>query len=339
MRHQSSARRMLGAVGVLMLAVSPLRASHEEDHGIVLNGSFQGSHNVVGTVNRFDPVIGYQFNRFFAADLGVPVYFVKPSAATAEYTGPNSMTGLGNIYANLKLTVDSPAIRFSSILTGTAPTGDEINGLSTGRGSVNWTNTLSRDLIWLMPYVTAGLANTVSDTSFFVRPYTSIGFVAQAEAGSTFLLNRFSYVGISGYKVLPSGQQTIVSRLIPREVQVAVASSTPTVPNAPGSNTPGRGVGRAVGRNRNNTTSGGTTGSGTGSQDTTTVTVFEQVNETIVEADLAKDHGLSTWLNIDPKPYLSFYVGYSRSFPFDLNSVFFGTSVDFGWLIRSSREH
>jgi len=299
-----------------------LHAQVDESRGFVFYESLYGSVNAVGMVNRLDTTVGYKFNRTVEVNVGLPVYFVKPSDSTAEYTGTNSLSGLGNAYTSLRLNFANPTLQLTSVLTGTAPTGDEVKGLSTGRASVDWTNTVSHDFTWGTPYLSAGIANTVSDTSFFVRPFSSIGFVGHVEAGSTFRVNNMHSVGFSGYKVMPSGEQTIISRVIPRETVVPVVSSGGSA-DVPAS---GNGRGRGIGRGRN-----------TSSGATTVVQTFEVVNETVGEADLAKDHGFSAWWNIRPSPAVSFYAGYSRSFPFDLNTFFFGTSVDMGYLIRGAR--
>jgi hypothetical protein len=321
MTSRSWPRLWLPVLMVWVLAGNAGWAQQDESRGFVFYESFYGSTNAIGMVNRLDTTVGYRFNRFVEVDVGVPVYFVRPSDSTAGFAGSNSLNGLGNAYSSLRLTLANPTLQFTSVLTGTAPTGDEVKGLSTGRASVDWTNTVSHDFYWAMPYVSAGIANTVSDTSFFVRPFSSIGFVGHVEAGSTFRVNRTNSIGVSGYKVMPSGEQTIISRVVPRETVVPVSGTTTSEP--PGN---GNGRGRALGRNKNSSSGG-----------TTTVTTFEVVNETIGEADLAKDHGFSAWWNIHPSPSVSFYAGFSRSYPFDLNTVFFGTSVDVGYLIRRAR--
>jgi hypothetical protein len=288
-------------------------ASHQEEQGIELFTSFQGSANSVGLVNRLDTEVGYRFNRHFRVGLGIPLYFVKPSDSTAGTESADFRSGLGNVYANVRLTLVKASFRFNSVLTGTAPTGDEIQGFSTGRGSVDWTNTLSNDFRWAVPFVSIGLANTVSDTAFFVRPFTSVGFVANVQAGSYLRLNNFSSVAFSGYRVLPSGEQTIVSRLVPREnVPAAIGETDDSGPPFP---VPGRGRG----------------GSGM-----TPAQPFEVVFETVGEADLAKDHGFSAWWSLYPLPDVDFYAGYSRSIPFDLNTFFFGVTLNVGSMIRKA---
>jgi hypothetical protein len=63
---------------------------------------------------------------------------------------------------------------------------------------------------------------------------------------------------------------------------------------------------------------------------------FEVVFETVGEADLAKDHGFSAWWSLYPLPDVDFYAGYSRSIPFDLNTFFFGVTLNVGSMIRKA---
>lgn len=320
-----------------LLAGGAAWAQQGEERGFVFYESFQGSANAIGAVNRLDTTVGYKFNRYVELNVGLPVYFIRPSASTTRDFGTNSSAGLGNVYSNLRLTAGNPTVRYTSVLTATAPTGDKVQGFSTGRGSVDWTNTISRDFNWALPYLSAGIANTIADTSFFVRPFSTIGFVGHVEAGSTFRVNAFNSVGISGYKVMPSGEQTIISRVVPRETVVpgtTTTSSTPTPTSTSAPAGPGNGRGLGLGRRRGSTETTPTT-----TTTPTTVQTFEVVTETVGEADLAKDHGVSAWWNIYPSSSVSLYVGYSRSFPFDLNTVFFGTTVDVGSLIRRARRN
>lgn len=316
----------ISRAGLIVALMGTSLWAQDPDHGIALYGSFQGSVNRYSSVNRFDPVIGWKFNRMFEVDFGAPVYFVSPRGTTA--TSGDSLTGLGNIFANLKLTLASPKVQFASTLTGTAPTGDEDKGLSTGRATVNWSNTISGNVKWLAPFATLSLANSVSDTSFYVRPFTSLGLVGQIDAGTSVWLGRYASVGASGYAILPTGEQTIVSRLIRNPKASSGTASSPGTATSPGTpSTPG------TPPSPGNGASGRSTGRGSRPQATYTETTI-----TVGDAELAKDHGVSGWFNVSPKPYLSFWVAFTHSAPYDVNSVSFGTSIDMGWLIRHPRE-
>jgi hypothetical protein len=96
------------------------------------------------------------------------------------------------------------------------------------------------------------------------------------------------------YAIAPSGQQTVVSRIVK-------AQST-----AAGTHASRQGGG-----------------------------VFENSNVTTGSSDIAKDHGFSAWVQLQPARSLNLYAGYSRSTRYSLNTIFFGVSVNLGNAFRS----
>src|SRR5947207_3442844 len=76
-------------------------AESEGSRGFTLYERFQGSSSTLGLVTRLDTSLGYNFNRYFGVDAGIPVYFVRPSGATASAVGTTAGNGIGNAYAEL----------------------------------------------------------------------------------------------------------------------------------------------------------------------------------------------------------------------------------------------
>ena len=180
----------------------------QDDKGITSYAEFGASSNSEGQVYRLNSSLGYNFSRRFGFDVGVPFYFVQTS-------GSNSMSehGLGNPYLDFRLKFPNPVVNFASTLTGFAPVGDPKLGLSTGRATFDWTNHFDRSFSRLTPFVELGIANTIPDSTLFIRPYTTLGFNTHFQAGAIMALGRFFSVGASGYDILPSGQQTVFSRV------------------------------------------------------------------------------------------------------------------------------
>src|SRR5215831_12011538 len=59
--------------------------------------------------------------------------------------------------------------------------------------------------------------------------------------------------------------------------------------------------------------------------------VFSKTSgETVGTADLANDHGFSTWLGAHAGSKIDFEAGYTRSAGYDLNTVFFGVGFRVG---------
>lgn len=203
---------------LLLLAGSSLFAQTSEPstspRGFTFEEGLQGSVNSLGTVTRLDTAAGYNFSSHVSLAAGIPFYFVTPSASTTSTTRTQSGNGIGNVYARIRLSFSTPVADFASTLTGTAPTGDQSKGFSTGRATVDWSNYFERTISRLTPFADIGIANSVSDTPFFVRPYTTLGFVTHFDGGARFRLARIVNVSASAYTIEPSGQQTVVSRVV-----------------------------------------------------------------------------------------------------------------------------
>jgi hypothetical protein len=286
-------KRCFGALLITVAFALPVLA--EDGQGWTFSGHFQGSSNSSGLVMKADPRLGYNFNRYVQTYMGVPFYMVNQSSSTLTSTPTvpprGFVNGIGNAYIGFRVGVGNPAVNYVSTLEATAPTGDKAEGFSTGRATVDWTNTFSHKFDSMAPFADIGVANTVSDTSFFVRPFSSLGLVTHFDGGATFDIAPFVSVGGLAYGVQASGQQRIFSKVIKR------GSSATSTNQGPGSK-----------GNR----------------------VFETTPETVGSADLADDHGVSSWVSLHAGSNADFQVGYTRSLGYDLNTLFFGVKFRFG---------
>ena len=184
--------------------------SVNDDKGFTSYVQFAGTSNSDGQVYKLDPSVGYNFSGHFGMDVGIPVYFVRASSTTAGITSTN---GIGNPYLDVRLKYLNPLLNFSSILTGYAPAGDSKKGLSTGRGTFDWTNHFDRSFSSLTPFAEVGIANTITDSLLFERPFTTFGFNTHLQGGAKYNLWKIFNVGASGYDILPTGQQTVFSKV------------------------------------------------------------------------------------------------------------------------------
>ena len=275
--------------------------SNETVHGFTVDQRFQGSSSSFGQIFKLNTNLSHELGRHVGIDAGVPFYFVNDSASGTT-SGSGFRSGVGNVYTSLRLSFKG-ALNYTSTITGTAPTGDKDKGLSTGRATVDWNNSVQKVIAHrVAPYANVGIANTISDTPFFIRPFSSTGLIGHIEAGSTVSISRLIYVGASGYAVLPSGKQTIISKIVEIHTE-------PQPPRSSPGNSRGRGVGLTKPRPDR---------------------VFETTREVVGTADLASDHGGSTWIGIGPIRGMDLTVGYSRSKRYGLNTVFWGVGKRFG---------
>ena len=288
-------KQCFAALFIIVAFALPVLA--EDGQGWTFSGRFQGSSNSSGLIMKADPTVGYIFNPHLQTYMGLPFYMVNQSSSTLPSTPtltPRSfVNGMGNAYVGFRVGVDNPAVNYSSTLEATAPTGDKAEGFSTGRATVDWTNTFSHKFESMAPFADVGVSNTVSDTSFFVRPFSSLGLVTHFDGGATFNIGPVVSVGGLAYGVQASGQQRIFSK-----IKKSGPSATPP--------TSAQGPGSRVNR------------------------VFETTSETVGLADLANDHGVSSWVSVHAGSTADFQVGYTRSMGYDLNTLFFGVKFRFG---------
>lgn len=274
--------------------------SGASDRGFIFSETFQGSTHAIATVTKLNTMAGYRFNHHFEMDAGVPVYFVRPSSDTAAL-GATSGNGLGNIYLTLRLSASNSTATYISSLKAAAPTGDSARGFSTGRVTVDWNNYIGFNAGRLTPFANLGLANSISDTQFFTRPFSSLGKVAHFEGGSAIQVWRHASFGASAYLDAPFGGQKVYSQVVARG-QLNQSSAGPGM---------GMGRGRKPG-------------------------AFETQSVTIGGPDILRDSGGSIWLDVYPARIVNFEIGYSRSINYDLNSLFFSISLNLGEWIRTT---
>ena len=294
--------RYFGSLGSLTFLAVSLCAQSEPGtfaSHLTFDASVQGSHNDLGTVTRLDTAAGYQFNRHWSFDLGVPFYFIAPSSSVTASAGgtAGNTEGLGNVYSQVRFAMPNPVVNYVATLTGTAPTGDRDKGLSTGHATVDLSNYFDHALGRLTPFAEIGFANAVSDTQFFIRPYTTSGFVTHVQAGARYRITRWASVGAAGYDIEPAGQQTVVSRV------VTVKKGSNNLPAAVG-NLPLPALTNLLGK-----------------------PTFETTTVTTGSSSIARDRGYSGWVLFGGSRPLNLQLGYTHSTSFNLDTLFFGVGV------------
>jgi hypothetical protein len=314
-------RRLACSSAVFLIAlnlfpIAPhLCAQNSESEHFTFDERVQGSVNALGAVTKLDTSAGYIFNPHWSAALGVPYYFVSPSSSTTASTGASSLTGLGNVYAQIRFAFPNPGLNYVSTLTGAAPTGDRDKGLSTGHAIVDWSNYVDHRFGRFTPFGEIGFANSVADTEFFIRPYTTSGFVAHAQAGARYRLARWINVNASGYAIEPAGQQTVISRIV--TVQKKTAATSGSSPVTSTVTTVTKNLPPAASGIVNKLVPPGNSQK----------PVFETTTVTTGSASIARDRGYSTWLTLGSSRIFNLYAGYTRSTEYNLNTAFFGIGV------------
>jgi hypothetical protein len=197
----------------------PSQTKIDDSKGVTGFESFQGTINSDSRIFKLDSNLGWDFNKHFGIFAGVPVYFANvPSSSTTTgttttTTGSTSNNGLGNVYMGFILKAPNPKLDYAMAVTGSAPTGSTSKGFSTGRAGFDWTNRFEHAFDRLTPFFEGGLSNTVPDTAFLTRPFTSLGGISHLEEGAEYQLVKRFYAGGSGYQIVPFGNQKVFSKL------------------------------------------------------------------------------------------------------------------------------
>jgi hypothetical protein len=184
----------------------------------VIYESFAGDSNADGQVMALNSSATYYFTDHFSARAGIPIYFDRSSASISSTattaSSPTFSSGIGDIFLALRAAWKAPVINYATALTGMLPTGETSKGFSTGHFTFDWSNRFDRSLSRLTPFVDVGLANSVTDTPYFMRPFATLGPIAHFEGGAGLSLSHTVNVTLSAYDIAPWGTQTIVSRIV-----------------------------------------------------------------------------------------------------------------------------
>jgi hypothetical protein len=301
---KSRASLILSMVCSLMLIVATNLPAQSSDEGITAHVDYQGSTTNLGQFTVLTPSAGYNFDRHWGIDAGIPIYFVHPATDTLanRRTWNNSV---GDIFVDGRLSVPNEMVNYASTLTVSAPTGSFPRGFSTGRVTVDWYNHFDRSIGRFTPFADAGLGNTLADRHYLVRPYRTLGLISQFEGGTTYRIHHSLQFGASMYDVLPSGTQKIYSQIFARE---------PLLPFPFFGFEPGRAPANH-GR------------------------VFETAFDTTGPARMARDNGYSGWLQFNPSRYVDLEGGYTRSVRYAFDTVYFRVGVNAKSVANQVRSH
>jgi hypothetical protein len=172
--------------------------------------AFEGSTDSSGQVMMLTSSATYHFGERFSLGAGIPIYYNRSTSTT----GTTTNEGIGDLFLTLGASWKGPAVNYGTSLTGSAPTGDSAKGSSTGHATFDWNNRFDHSFSILTPFIDAGVGNSIPDTLFFHRPFTSFGYLAHFEGGTDVDLSHSFTLTVSAYDIAPWGTQTIFSRAL-----------------------------------------------------------------------------------------------------------------------------
>src|SRR5262249_40257266 len=161
----------------------------DDTKGFTEAETFQGTVNSQSDVMKLDSNLGYNFNKHFGIFGGVPVYFAHVSSITTTIgtttttTPARTETGLGNVYMGLLFQAPNPKLESGGPIPAGAPTGGKPHGPTPRPARNRWDHRFEHSFPHFPPFFEGGLANTVPDSRFFTRTFTSLGAVSHLEEG------------------------------------------------------------------------------------------------------------------------------------------------------------
>lgn len=226
-----SSSRASGASATTSASSSAQTEPTGQARGFLLGARFDGSTSADGQVMSLNTTAGYNFNRWFGVDLGVPFYFVR-SASSISQTNPSGVSGrgVGDFYFDGRISFETPLVSYGFTATGAIPTGDSAKGQSTGKFTYNLDNNFSREVWRFTPFVDVAVGNSLFNNQFRQRPFITYGHIAHFEAGTQFAIWKSLSFSASLYDDLPWGGQTVFSRVVRVAGTPGIPSTRPARP-------------------------------------------------------------------------------------------------------------
>lgn len=204
--------------------------------GLSMTSGVDVSHDSTGWTTELLSTVEYDFNKYFSLSAGIPVYFVQPYNQAAAKSTAGAQTAFntrGDMFFDIGLKVDRNLLNYSSTVLVTAPTGDQERGVGVGQPTANWTSHFEHSWGRVTPFAEAGIGNSASAATLATgllrtrggkkrrartRSYDSVGALANFQAGFDLDLGHKLSFEPAAYDLLPFGDQTLYSRLVPRLV-------------------------------------------------------------------------------------------------------------------------
>ena len=347
---------VVALLGTSLLAAGQTSPPLDQEKGFTEIESFQGSVNSSVKVLELNSTLGYDFNKHFSAFMSAPLYLTSvPNDSTTGTSGSTTVTGVGNTYLGFVYRLPHRQWNFTSTVTGGAPTGSTKKGYSTGRASVDWSNHLERSFGRLTPFIDAGVANTVPNSPFVKRPFTSLGVLGHLEEGTDYELSHRIYIGASAYQILPSGTQKVFSQVVLPDNSAGSAQSQSGDPGQGQSGDPGQGQsgnpghgqggnpghgnghGNGQGQGHNGNGANGSAADGNAGQGNPN-RPFETAFIT-TGTGLTRENGFDSWVTFEPNQFWEVQTGFSRSMTYQFNSFTFNVALNVGKFFRSRKGH
>ena len=171
-----------------------------------------------GWSSLLSPNFAWRFNRSFSADVGGTIYdyinvlVTGGTKAKPTYTNSTRHFVAGDTALNGHYEAHPSLLDYNLTFTLGIPTGDEADGLGAGQATYNFTNHFEKDFNIFSPDIEIGFGDSSALTGSRVRKdYTSVGKLANFQAGGSVDLPMHLNFEADAYEVLPLSSETLYS--------------------------------------------------------------------------------------------------------------------------------
>jgi hypothetical protein len=178
--------------------------------------SLSGLHDAATGWSTFvQPAFGYSFNDVFALDITIPIYMYRLTQSLATNPKPNALLipqrgERGDVVVGLHAQFLPRGFEYEATISGTAPTGDELHGLTSGRATFDLSNLFEHSFERVTPSLELGIGDSTTLVNRLVtKDYTSLGPLAHFQIGVAFPLPLGASFQTNAYELLPIGDQKI----------------------------------------------------------------------------------------------------------------------------------
>lgn len=185
--------------------------------GLNFSMSHMVQHNsVTGWAYFVVPELSYRVNRHFSVDTSLPWYWTVKNYVpvtvknVTTYHLEEAEDVVGDFHAAGHAQFDFHNFSYLFSASGAFPTGDSLFGLSANAQTYNLNNHLEYALGRFSPEVEAGFGDSSSLAGQSVKKtYTTIGPLANFQAGSSISLPFKLWLDLEGYENMPVGDQRV----------------------------------------------------------------------------------------------------------------------------------
>lgn len=286
--------------GVSVAQTNAASAAPPESETTGLNAfvQVQASSSTLGIVTSLDANVGYRYNDHFGGDIGLPLIYTRSPFSLVSNHDWVTTTLPGEPYLDVYYKNAFAGVKITSVLTGTIPPASSLRVFSTGRPGVDLFNHVESENSFkgIKPFLNVGVSNGTVNRYYMPRPYS----VARPYQTLGFMGDGEGGITYKFRRYTVGGSAYVLVPDGPQKV-----FSRFVAPNSP------------------------VFGDGNHFR------FFDSGFETVGRSTIARDNGVSGWVEVTRVRGFTLQIGYTRSVHYRLDTATLTVNFDATSLIRT----